>query len=265
MLALIPLFLFGGGVFYMLSRQGPIQEDDSSAFNVDEVPEEERATGNYMTRFEKDAARRNAAQGPLAGFIPEQDAAFARGPKKYVSSYDQKEEAKKKRSRLEEKAFIKKHDKAIQKELARYGIITRRYRKKYPIVREVDRAFGKMPRYMAVRAQYAKDHDAFAFMRNAIKLPEVRKTIRKYALKSETWRAAIGMANEALKKKPPQPIYDEAVQFMTKDDTMTSWVTDTTTFLGPRVGQLAADGIPPGTDMSALKSVGRDIGVGGKK
>ena len=260
-LALIPIVLVSVGIFFFLSRSGPVNEsDDLSAFNVSDVPEDDsRGRTNYTSRFERDAARRSVSQGPLAGFIQEKDKAFAKGRRPKGGS--QAESEKEKRSRLKEEAFIKKHDKQIQSELRRFGPITQRYRKKYPIVKEVDKAFGKLPRYMALRDQYEKDHNAFDFVRNSIKLPEVRKTIRKYALKPETWRATIGMANEAMRKKPPAPIYDEAVNFMTHDKTMTKFVTDTTTWLSPRMGTLVVNGIPPGTDMTALKGVAGDIGA----
>ncbi|PCI39331.1 MAG: hypothetical protein COB53_03490, partial [Elusimicrobia bacterium] len=168
-LALIPLLFMGGGIFYYLSRQSPPPPTgDKNAFNFDEVPEDgPRKSTQYLSRFEKEAQRRSSDQGPLAGFVPEADKAFARG-KAGTASKSAKASKKDERTRLEEEAFIKKHDKHIQRELGRYDRITSRYRKAKPVVKEVDLAFGKLPRYMAVRAQYQKDHNVFAFMRNSI-------------------------------------------------------------------------------------------------
>ncbi|PIP84371.1 MAG: hypothetical protein CO113_18175 [Elusimicrobia bacterium CG_4_9_14_3_um_filter_62_55] len=258
--ALIPIVLVSIGIFFFLSRKGPPpSSEEASAFNLDEIPTDDGSATHYVSKFEQQAARRNAGAGPgLAGFVPEQDKAFAKGGAPGASGSAPGDE---KAARLKEEEFIKKWDKHIQAELNRYGKISSRYRKSDPIVKEVDLAFGKLPRYMALRAQYAKDRNAFAFVRNAIKLPEVRGVVRKYALKPETWRAAIGMSNEALQKKPPQPIYDQAVHFMTHDKTMTKFVTDTTTWLAPQMGNVMMNGIPPGTDLSALEVVASDIGV----
>jgi hypothetical protein len=263
-LALVPIAVVSLGILYVLSKQSPPAQPDAgaNAFNVDEVPEDEAAGTQYVSRFEQQAARRSMGTGPgLAGFVPEQDKAFAKG--KAPDGTTGSESGSEKRSRLREEQFVKKWDKTIRREQRRYNAITSRYRKKYPIVKQVDLAFGKLPRYMKIREQYMKDRNPFAFVRNAIKLPEVRKTIRQYALKPETWRAAIGMSNEAMRKKPPQPIYDEAVHFMTHDKTMTKFVTDTTNWLAPRMGTVMVNGIPPGTDLSALKTVASDIGVKG--
>ncbi len=264
-LALLPIALMSVGIFYFLGRQSPSGENDgSSGFNVDEVPTDDRRVDpNYTSRFEQAAARRSSSDGALAGFVPEQNAAFAKGQAGQAGGDGGSKNDK--RSRMREEAFIKKYDKLIQKEIGRYGKITARYRKKYPIVKKVDLAFGKLPRYMALRKQYGKDRNAFAFVRNAIKLPEVRKTVRKFALDPATWRATIGMTNEAMKTKPPQPIYDEGVHFMTHDNTMTKFVTDTTNFLGPRMGTIMVNGIPPGTDLTALKGIAGDIGAVPKK
>ncbi|MCX5788236.1 MAG: hypothetical protein NTX64_06990 [Elusimicrobia bacterium] len=94
------------------------------------------------------------------------------------------------------------------------GLITRPYRLRNPVVREVSWAFGRLPRYMEVKDQFERDGDPFKFARGAIALPEVRAEISRRLSDPRAWMAALGMIHDAMMDPPPKEIYNAALRFM---------------------------------------------------
>lgn len=261
-LALIPIVLLTLFLYRMVGRNAAAPDteaEEAQAFNVDEVPETPKgraaAPEPYVSQAEKDAqSRLGSAAGPgLSGFVPERDQIFFKDPK------NKEDEANAK-----ELAFVKKFDPLIRAEQERLNLITRRYRKKEAVVREVDMAFGKLPRYMDLRAQYGKDRNPYAFVRGAVALPEVRKAVYKFATSADVWRVSVGMMLEGLRQKPPKPVYDETKRFMTEDTKVAGFVTDLTAYMMPRVGTTIMPAIMrPGVDISPLKDLAKDLNVSG--
>ncbi|MBI4675971.1 MAG: hypothetical protein HY748_00110 [Elusimicrobia bacterium] len=149
--------------------------------------------------------------------------------------------------RAREKGFMARHGAEFRGVEARMAEIGARYHRTRPIVREVDAAFGRLPDYMALKRRYEKDRDPYQFARDAISLPEVRRTIRKYMARPEAWGVAADMALEGLRDPPPKPIYDEVKRFLREDSTMKK--------AGDSIAEEAAANVTVG--MPAL--VGKDI------
>lgn len=261
-LALFPIVILSLLMWWMLGREPrqaePVEVADAGSFNVDEVPKDEppaepEPPARYVSQAEREAKEREASSGPgLSGFVTEKDNIFYKDPK-----------LKEDESKEKEREFLAKYGRLIKNEEDRLSVITRRYRKKYPVVREVDMAFGRLPRYMALRDEYIKNRNIYDFVRGSIALPEVRKTVYKYATNGEVWKATMGMMLEGLRQKPPKPVYDEAKRFLTEDKKVATFVTDLTGYLIPRTGQLLPQAIQPGQDISALKTLAADLKVGG--
>lgn len=259
-LAVVPLVAIGLLLWWMGGRK-PVQNEqeamDDKAFNVQEVPKDpERPPAppsNYVSDAEREAQKRLGTSGSgLSSLLPETDRVFKKDPKNEEDD-----------ERAHEREVIRKYDGMIRDEQAKLNVITRRYYKKEPIVREVDKAFGSLPRYMAVKARYEQDRDAYAFARGAIALPEVRKTIYKYALNANVWRVTVGMMLEGMKQKPEKPVYDEMKRFFTEDKQMAVFVTDLSGYLIPRMGSLLPQAIKPGQDMRPLQELAKDLNVNG--
>ncbi|MBI5596367.1 MAG: hypothetical protein HY928_09800 [Elusimicrobia bacterium] len=200
----------------------------------------------YQSLIEQDLAQRD---GPLpAGFVPEAPAPPA--PRK-----------------REEPAPVldargPDFNRMIGAELKRLTLITRRYHKENPKVREVDKAFGSLPRYMAVRKRYLEQHDAYAFAHDTLALPEVRQTVKKYASDPNVWRLALSMMREALKEKPPKPLYDEMKRFFTQDKQTVEFAAELSAEVMPRMGKLLPQVIASGEDLKPLQDLAKDLHVG---
>lgn len=261
-LAFIPLLAIGLFLYMMVGRKAAVVEETESAeaqsFNVDEVPVEPEpppsaTPANYTSPAEAEAKARERAGGPgLSGFVAEKDGMFYKDPK-----------AQEDESRQKEKDFIAKHDGSIRATQEKLGVITRKYYKKEKVVREVDAAFGKLPRYMSLKAQYEKDRDAYAFVRAAVGLKEVRQTVYKYATNVDVWRATLGMMTEGLKQKPPAPVYNEVKRVMTDDTKIASFVTDVTGYMMPRMGTIIPQVVKPGQDIKPIQDLARELNLGG--
>lgn len=201
----------------------------------------------YQSLIEQDLAQRD---GPLpAGFVPEAPAPAA-PPKK------REEPAPLLQSRGPD------FNRMIDAELKRLTLITRRYYKESPKVREVDKAFGSLPRYMAVRKRYLEQHDAYAFAHDALALPEVRQTVKKYASDPNVWRVTLSMMREALKEKPPKPLYDEMKRFFTQDKQTVEFAAELSAEVMPRMGKLLPQIVKPGEDLKPLQDLAKDLHVG---
>lgn len=261
-LALVPLVAIGLFLYWMVGRKTAVVDETESveaqSFNVDEVPAEPAPAlaalpGGGEGSAPSAAARPAAPTGPgLSGFVPEKDGMFYKDPA-----------ALEEEARAREKAFIAKHDKDIRATQEKLGVITRRYYKNEKIVREVDAAFGKLGRYMALKRQYEKDRDAYAFVRGAVGLKEVRQTVYKYATNVDVWRVSLGMMTEGLKQKPPPAVYNEIKRFMTDDTKVAGFVTDVTGYMIPRVGKILPQVIKPGQDVKPLQDLAKELNIGG--
>jgi hypothetical protein len=260
-LALIPLVAIGLFLYWMVGRKTAVVEEtetaEANSFNVDEVPAEPEAapapvTANYVSPDEAAARARERAGPGLSGFVAEKDGMFYKDPK-----------AKEDEARQREKDFIAKHDGTIRATQQKLNAITRRYYKKEKVVREVDAAFGKLPRYMALKAQYDKDRDAYAFVRGAVGLKEVRQTVYKYATNVDAWRVTLGMMTEGLKQKPPPPVYNEMKRFMADDTKVAGFVTDLTGYMMPRMGGILPQVVKPGQDIKPLQDLAKELNLGG--
>lgn len=167
--------------------------------------------------------------------------------------------------RDEEREFLKRYGRALRDYQQRLTRITDRYYEQSAAVREVDREFGKLDRYMSVKRRYERDGDAFQFAREAISLPEVRGLIKKYVSNAEVWKAAIAMASEALKDAPPPtPILNEMKRFMAGDQTMSSFVEDFAKDANNNVG-LIVQTATSGADLRPILSMAQQLSPGALK
>ena len=169
-----------------------------------------------------------------------------------------------------EKEFLKRQRAAVIQYQARLARITDRYRYGKgapPIVGEVDRAFGAMPRFMAVRGRYDRDRNPFQYARDALALPEVRGEMARRMKDPQVWRAAIGMMLEALKEPPPPELYKETKRFLATDAVMVSYLPELVQGVTQNIAAVIS-GIPPGADITPLNRLANDMvpqlgGVGG--
>lgn len=163
--------------------------------------------------------------------------------------------------RQREKAWLAAHGKEVEAYHAKLDKIAMQFYKTHPVVRDVDRAFAGMSRYMAVKQQFDKDRDPYAFARGALALPEVRAEIARRVADPAVWGAAIGMMTTALKNPPPPSLYNEAKNFMTGDQKVAGYITEFTGVAANNVGAIVK-GIPPGTDTSGLEKLAHDVAPG---
>ncbi|HAH05872.1 MAG TPA: hypothetical protein DCM05_04970 [Elusimicrobia bacterium] len=236
------------GVWYIISpKQDETPAATYNAFNLPEAPKNEAKPAAAPDAASPTDSQAPAGPGPgpgLAGFVPEGSGIFVR-PKGGLPT-----------TNAGEQDFLKKHDAQLKEYQGRVlSPLCQKYYKKSPIVREVDAAFGKLPRYMALVDQYNKDRDAYKWARGVIGLPEVRKTMMKYSTNVEVWKVAVQMSLEALKTPPPKPIYDEAQRFMTGDKQMAKYVGDFAMDVVPLMGTMMTRAIPPGTDIKPLQGL----------
>jgi len=258
LLAIVPLFVLGGVSFYLLSKSGPPIESQKPAKSYDEFnlskappPADPFAGAKLPPPGSKLPPKESLG---LSGFSPESDGIFKKDAKMRASA-----------AREREAAFIKKYDPMIRKEQERLNRITGKYYKERAVVRKVDAAFGKLPRYMKLRAKYEKDRDPYSFVRGAVGLPEVRKLIRKCALDPDVWSAAMDMTLEAMAKKPPKPLYNEAQRFLTSDKQVKGFMGKFTKWMTPKVPEMMTQAIPPGADLGPIQNVIGDMTSGGGK
>ena len=160
--------------------------------------------------------------------------------------------------RQRELEFIRRYGGIIKEYQERLEKITDKYRERYAVVKEVDLEFGKLPRYMAIRARYEEDRDGYQFARDVVALPEVRKLIVRYLANAEAWKASLGMISEAIREPPPKPVLDEMKRFFTHDKSMTSYVTEFGQEAATKV-PLMAQNIPPNTDMQEIGRLAQEI------
>lgn len=161
-------------------------------------------------------------------------------------------------AREKEKAFLAAHGKELASYHAKLGAIAMQYYKTNPVVRDVDRAFAGMSRYMAVKRQFDRDRDPYKFARDAIALPEVRAEIARRVAQPAVWTAALGMISAAMKNPPPASLYNEAKRFMTGDDKVAGYVSEFTGVVTQNVPALVK-GIPPGMDTRPFEKLANDV------
>ena len=113
-----------------------------------------------------------------------------------------------------EREFLRTHGAEFRAYHLNLGRITRPYYLRHPVVRQVSRAFGRLPRYMEVKDQFERDGDPFKFARDAIALPEVRAEISRWLSDPRAWMASLGMIHDTMKDPPPKDIYNAALKFM---------------------------------------------------
>lgn len=218
--------------------------------DIDVFPKEaEKPPENYVSNAERELADRlpvGLVAGGRAGVVedaPEAEPAAA----KQVLERREKSEV----------------DALVQEEIKRLNKITQRYYKSEPKVREVDKAFGALPRYMDVKRRYLATHDAYAFAHEAIALPEVRETIYKYAVDPHVWRVTLGMVREGLKEKPPKILYDEMKRFFTQDKEVRGFAAELSAAVAPKVLTVVLPQVlKPGEDVSVYLDLARDLNIG---
>jgi len=243
LLPLLGIIAYGMWVRFFPPRE-EIPSPVPNAFNLPEAPQAPAPPALPVPAPAPVAVERPAGERPGAGLAAQPKAPPAQ-PKAALPE-----------GRAREREFISKYDPqvlAYQKDVL--IPLTRRYRKRYPIVVEVDHAFGSLPRYMALVRQYREDRDAYKWARGVVALPEVRRTILKYAARPEVWSAAIQMSLEALKTPPSKPVYNEVERFMTSDPRMSDFVVDVSADVLPRMGTMVAQAAPAGTDIRPLQSL----------
>ena len=160
--------------------------------------------------------------------------------------------------RVKEQQFLGRYGNDLAHYEGKLNRITMRYYRQDPVVREVDRAFGSMPKYMAVKHRYDQNHDPFQFVRDSVALPEVRAEIAKRMKDPRVWRASLGMIFDAMRDPPPAPIYNAAKDFVTKDGQVSDYMNGFTNdvFANMPTNQNV---LPPNADMGVLWKLVNDI------
>lgn len=164
-------------------------------------------------------------------------------------------------STLQEQAFLRANGQKLQAYHQKLKTIGEQGYKKYPVARQVDEAFARMPRYMQVRDEFIRTKDPFRFARESLALPEVRNEIKRRMAQPEAWAAALGMISEALKNPPPPEIYKAAQGFLSGDAAITGYMGEFVSEATRNVGALAK-GIPAGMDLGALQKLAEDVAPG---
>lgn len=250
-LDVLPFALVSILLLWMTCRKPPLENSASIIVDPPSHAPAPPAAGEagYTSMAERELAQR---QGPgLPGLITESSEAIINKAKgDGVNQPTRKERGPHKFNGM------------IEAELQRLTKITRRYYKNEPAVREVDKAFGSLPRYMSVKKRYQQDHDAYAFAHDTMALPEVRKTIHKYALDPNIWRVTMGMMQEGLKEKPPKPLYDEMKRFFTQDKEVLEFATELSGSILPNIGKLMPQALKSGQDLKPLQDLAKDLNLG---
>ena len=161
---------------------------------------------------------------------------------------------------FDEKEFLRVHGAEIRAYHAKMGRIARLYYARHRVVRDVDRAFGRLPRYMAVKHAYQRDDNPFKFARDAIALPEVRGEIKRWLGNPQAWLAALGMINQTLRDPPPQDVYRAAQEFMDAPD-MADYLKEFTADASKHSDAMRK-AVAQGADTSSLNQLMRDLAPG---
>lgn len=221
------------------------------------VPESQRPGESHMMGVEGGGAGQAPSVVVGAGLekmVGVGDVAPAQGGK--PTGGPKKKEPKDETAR--DMAFLSKHSQLIAAEDKRLRGITKKYHnKKYPIVDEVSRYFGRMPNYMKLLREY-RSKNPFELLRKSVALPEVRDGVKKFAARPEAMSVGVRMVAEAVGGKPPKPLMDEAMRFLNEDDTVGSFMhRDFWPQVLPRLpGAMIATPMDPETrkDMDTLAS-----------
>jgi len=240
------------GLWVLVSqKQDETPAGASSAFNLSEAPKPDGRSplqASNPASYAQDGMAKPGGGPGLAGFVQETSGIFVKQTKGAPADSAREQE------------FVKQYGAAVSKYQQQVlGPLTEKYWKNYPIVRQVDREFTKLDRYMALSDQYGRDHDGFKWARGVIALPEVRRTLMKYSLNPEVWKVGIQMSLEALKNPPPKPIYDETQRFLTADKEMSTFVGDFATQIVPNMGKMVLQAVPPGTDLRPLQGLASQL------
>ena len=254
-LCFLPLLAVSMAAWWML-RGDDGGEVVNQGFDLDHPPRADPnlprpAPTEFVTKFEREAQERlkqSDGGSGLAGLVPEDKAMYGGEPKSADAA-----------QRETELAFMRKYDPIIQGELKRLRGIGQKYYREYPIVKEVDRAFAKLPHYMALKRQYAKDRDFYKWSRATFNLPEFRQMVRKYSTNPEVWKVGVMASLEALKHPPPKPVYNEILRVMTSDKDVKGPVGDFAQQILPDLGNMITKSIPPGMDLGPLQNLGKDF------
>ena len=167
--------------------------------------------------------------------------------------------------KAKEEAFIRAHAEEIAAYQEKIKNIGGKYYKKYAVVREIDSEFGKLDRFMALKAKYEKDRDPYAWARAAIALPEVKQAIVKYAANPMAWKAAIEMVSEVFKTAPPPTsLYKETMRFLSQDPGMSKYVGELNMEITPKAMKVLPFAMPAGTDITSLQKIATDVTTTGK-
>jgi len=147
--------------------------------------------------------------------------------------------------KAKEEAFIRAHAEEIAAYQEKIKNIGGKYYKKYAVVREIDSEFGKLDRFMALKAKYEKDRDPYAWARAAIALPEVKQAIVKTA-------------------PPPTSLYKETMRFLSQDPGMSKYVGELNMEITPKAMKVLPFAMPAGTDITSLQKIATDVTTTGK-
>lgn len=253
-LAIIPIMVVSVVAWKILGSQGgdgEIDKMEQSAFDLAQAPEADRPPPIPVARTPKREWQKPDWQRSW-------EAHKRRSTDRRRPSRGRSRKERWASQREREKAFIKRYDHLIKREQKRMGRITHKFFRKHAKVRKVDRAFGRLPRYMALVRQYDKDRDAYKWARNATKLPEVRRLMIKFSRDPEVWSLAVQMMDEALKRKPPRVIHDEMVRFFTEDKYMKNFVHTFADKVMPQVPKMVMN-LPAGVDMSPMQKLAEQL------
>lgn len=248
-LAVVVIGGAGIGVFVYQMTQGQRKSSlDASGFDIEKTSDQPRRAASSAPQ-----AQAQSSLGMIKGADGIRLSAAAGAADKSKPPEPAPEQRKK------ELEFLQRYGGVLAQYHGRLARITDKFYKKDPVVRDVDRAFSNMPRYMAIKARYEKDGDPFQFARDVIALPEVRDEIAKRMTDVNVWKAAISMMTETLRTQPaPQPVYDAAKNFMLFDPSMSKYISDFATEAQKNI-PAAVGALPSGSDLDALNKVLRDV------
>jgi hypothetical protein len=259
-------FLMAAFGWKMMQPKGQSQIADNSAFNLDEVPQDEANSAvTYETRFEREAKQRLDRQGPgLAGFVPETGRGFkessaSKKPRKGAKASAQSVSAK---QRAREKKVWSKYKEMYYGWAGKVMSIGRKYRKKSKIVKEIDRYFGGMPRFMALKKKHeAGEIDAYTYWRGVTSLPEFRNGVKKYAGSKDAIKAGVQMTGEILASKPPKALYRETFRAITEDDQIAGFMSENFwPQVTPKLPMVMMNTeMPPGSSVNDVQKVANDL------
>lgn len=239
------------------SQEGELQRENEAGKPAPELNERGLSI-RYKTREQEEREEQEAAEARAARAAAARQQADARAAYKTGETQAEVSDAQ----RAHEKEFLRQHDAKIRKYQAYLDALGRKY--KNAEVAKMDAEFAGMDRFMALKAQYAKDRDAFKWARGVVALPEVRDAVLRYSSNPGVLGALVGAALEALRNPPPAAVYQEMLGFFSSDSQMVPYMHDLAGNTAQNVAGALPYALPAGTDITPLANLGTQIAGGNR-